>query len=402
MSSGPLQGVRVLAVEHYFSGPYGSQMLADAGAEVIKVEPPGVGDASRTAGSIEFDGVTVPVNFLRLNRNKKSVTINLKSERGRELFLELASHADVVWENLAPGAMDRLGIGAVELRRRDPQLIYASVTGFGQSPELRGPYWDRKAFDFVTQAMSGLMWLPSGGAYPQWLGFQLTDIYPGVLAAFGVLLALRQHERSGSGEQVDVAMYDSAVALNEKVVALYAITGRVPTGPGDLQMTNQLGIFEAADGYFVVGVVGDGSWPVLCRLIEREDLVDDERLVTRNGRTQHLEDVVRPAITGWSKSTARDVAIEELAALNIPAGPVQELDEVLACPQLAARHMLVGYEDPEWGTFTAVGNPVKLIEAGEPPLQRPPGLGEHTDEVLEQLLGLNRDQVDELRASGVV
>ena len=398
----PLTGVRILAVEHYFSGPYGSQMLADAGADVIKIEPPGVGDASRTAGAVEIGDQMVPVNFLRLNRNKRSVTIDLKSERGRAVFLDLVAQADVVWENLAPGTMDRLGIGAAELEHRNPQLVYASVTGFGQAPQLRGPLWDRKAFDFITQAMSGLMWLPSGGTAPQWLGFQLTDLYPGVLAAFGVLLALRQRETTGAGDQVDVAMYDSAVALNEKVVALYALTGRAPTGPGDLQMTNQLGIFAAANGYFVIGVVDDASWPSLCQLIDRADLIEDPRTTSRNGRTDHLDDVVRPAIARWSGGVSRDDAVKLLASLRIPVGAVQQVDEVLTCPQLEARNMLVRYEDTPWGSFTAIGNPVKLVRTGEPSLRPPPSLGEHTTEVLQELLNMTEADVDALRAAGVV
>lgn len=404
----PLSGIRVIALEHYFAGPFGSQFLADAGAEVIKIEPPGVGETSRVMGRIHHRGGDVPMNFLRLNRNKRSVELDIKTEAGKQVLWRLAEQSDVFWENLGPGTVNRLGFGPDEVLARLPRMVYASISGFGKSAELAGPYRDRPAFDFITQAMSGLMWLPSSGAKPEWLGFQLTDLYPGVLAAFGVVMALRRRDATGDGDHVDISMYDAAVNLNEKVAALYSLTGTTPSGPGDLQMTNQLGVFTAKDGYVAVGVVSDASWPQLCAIIGRPELAEDPRIGTANQRTAALGTVVRPAIAAWASDQPRDSIVENLAQIHVPVGPVQSMDEVLACPHLRARGMFTTYSTDELGEFglqedfVAVDNPIKMINALKRDHRPPPRLGVDTGAVLREIAGMTTAEIDHLAETGTI
>ena len=271
----PLKGIRVLAIEHFVAGPVGTMLLGDWGAEIIRIERPGTGDVWRNVNIAQSDGKQVPLSFLTRNRNKKCITLDMKSARGKALFLDLVKKSDVVWENMAPEVMTSLQLDYDVLLQANPAIVYVSISGFGHSDLFPSPYSKRPAFDFITQAMSGLMWLPSFGESPSWLGFALTDIVPGIMATSGMMLALRERDRTGKGQRVDISMYDVAALLNEKNLALQAAVGRTPRSQHDLQNTNQLGIFKASDGYVAIGVVSDAAWKALCVDIWKWRMITD-------------------------------------------------------------------------------------------------------------------------------
>lgn len=391
--SRPLEGIRVIAIEHFVAGPIGSMLLADWGAEVIRIERPNAGDPFRKMFQSGSDGKSIPVNFLIRNRNKKGVTLELKSDRGRELFLDLVRTADVVWENLAPDAMSKMNLGYAELRQANNRLIYASLSGFGHDDVLPGPYTERPAYDVVTQAMSGLMWLPSLGERPTWLGLPLTDLVPGIIAAAGVLLALRKRDQTGEGQRVDIALYDVAALLNERMVGLQAALGRTPS-------SEQLGVFKALDGYIAIGLIEAATWPLFFETIGQPKLAEDPALFSRKTRAGRVEAVVKPAISAWVGTRSRAEIVQKLLAIGIPAGPVQSVSEVLECPQLRVRQMFV-QTDTEYGPITSVGNPVKM-DAERYAASPPPRLGEHTDQILKELLGLPDEAIAKLRHDRVI
>ena len=260
----PLKGVRVLAVEHFLSGPYGTMLFGDWGAEIIRIERPGTGDAMRHTVQAREDGETIPLTWLIRNRNKKSITLELKTQKGKEIFLGLVKQADVVWENLAPGTMEKMGLGYEVLRKANNRIIYATVTGFGHKDVLPSPFSERPALDYIAQAMSGLMWAPSYGTKPMWLGISLTDQVPGVMAAMGVLLALYQRQQTGEGQRLDISMYDVGAMLAERPLGMQAGLGSTPSN--ESESTNQLGPFTAKDGWVAVGVVNNATWPAFCKM----------------------------------------------------------------------------------------------------------------------------------------
>jgi formyl-CoA transferase len=400
----PLDGLRVLAVEQVQAGPFGSMLLADLGAEVVKVERPGVGELARGINRFPMgpNGELVPFTILRLNRNKKSITLNLKDERGKEVFRELVGVADVVWENFAPGTMDELGIGWSHLKEINPALVYVSISGFGHLDIMPGPYWNRPAYDQVIQAMSGLMFLPGEPDDPPMsLGFPAADLVPAVFATAGVLAALYERQRTGRGRHVDIAMYDCMVAANERVMGLLGMLGQAPArGQGD--SSAQIGIFRASDGYVAIGIITQAAWPAFCRAIGREDLAADERVRTPEGRARHVDDVLRPALEAWARDTTREQATAALIAAGVPAGPVRRAEEVAACPQTAARQMLLDMEHPVAGKVRVAGSPFKMSDMDPVVARRPPELGEHTDEILAGWLGYSADRIAALRKLGAV
>lgn len=400
----PLEGLRILAVEQVQVGPLGSMLLADLGAEVVKVERPGVGELARAVNRFPLgpNGEPVPFTIVRLNRNKKSITLDLKHERGKAVFRELVAVADAVWENFAPGTMDALGLGWAHLREINPALIYVSISGFGHRDVLPGPYADRPAYDQVIQAMSGLMYMPGKpGDPPIPLGFPAADMVPAVFAVAGLLAALYERQRTGRGRHVDIAMYDCMLMANERALGLLGILGRAPArGQGDTSA--QLGVFAAGDGYVAIGIVTQAVWPAFCRALGREDLLADERVRTPEGRSRHVEEVLRPAIEGWARDRTREQVVEALLAAGVACGPVRRVEEVYACPQTAARQMLLEMEHPVAGTVRVAGNPLKMSDMEPVVARRPPELGEHTDEVLAGWLGYTGAEVAALRAAGVL
>jgi len=394
---GPLAGLKVIDLTHVMAGPTCTLMLADMGADVIKVEKTPQGDDSRHMIPPQIGEESAA--FLMMNRNKRGVVIDLKTAGGKKVLRRLVESADVLVENFAPGVMDRFGFAYDEVRAYNPELIYCSLSGFGRS----GPYRTRRGLDLIAQAMSGLMSITgeSSDRPPIKCGAPLSDITAGIIAAMGILAAYAHRLRTGEGQRVDIAMADSIAALAELPIFTYGATGHVTRREGSRNMA-PFGAFPAADGHVAIGVIGDAVWRRFCEAIERPDLRDDPELATGRGRAAHLEDRVRPALEGWLRDRPKAEAAAYLAERQVPAAPVLDAREVTESPHFRARQMVLEFDYPGAGTFRASGNPIKLGADPSPPVRRPPLLGEHTDAVLRDLAGLTDEEIAELRADGAI
>lgn len=398
----PLSGVRVTGLEQYIAGPYCTMLLADTGAEVIKIERPGGGDPRRQMPPFaEKDGRKKGAGFMGYNRNKKSLCLNLRDPKGQEVFRKLVASSDVVVENLRPGSMAKLGLGHREMRRMNPQLVWAIISGFGQLDGYRGPYSDRPAFDIVAEAMSGMMNLvgyddkpPSGTVYG------MADIVSGIIAAYGVLQALFMRQRTGRGQLVDSAMLDNLLSLNETMVTLYSVAGQeqkrgVPT------VFFPRGAYQTKDGYLAVHVPDNIIWKRFCEVMERSDLIDDERSATSPARAQN-HGFLDSIISEFMATMTRDEAVGKFNAHGVPVAPVYTAEDVFADPHIEARGMLMPIDDPEVGTYRFARTAPMLEENAELPRNPAPALGQHTREILEGLLDYSSSEVDALRDHGVV
>lgn len=399
----PLDGVRVLAVENFIAGPFASMWLADAGAEVVKVESREGGDFSRSTSPVKVteDGTVHGLSFLRSNRNKKSVTLDLKHPEGQRIFTELAAEADIVVENLRPGVMDRLGVGYDALRERNPRLIYVAISGFGHTDVKPSPYTDYPAFDIVGQALSGLMYRPERqGDRPTYLGFSLADLQGGILAVQGALLALYQRERTGLGKKVDISLYDASLIQNEISIAMYSAF-RAPTPPGVHAVTAPFGTYRASDGHIVIAVLGEHIWKRFCDVIGKPELPDDPRFADGVSRRKN-SDALNPHVDTWLGTRTRADAVKALRDGGVPASVVNDIADVFECPHVAARDMLMTLDDPVWGPVHVAGNPIKMSDVPEPEAGLPPRLGQHTDAVLSHWLRMDAEQLDALRTQAVI
>jgi CoA:oxalate CoA-transferase len=400
----PLSGIRVLGLEQYVAGPTCSMILADAGAEVIKIEPPGTGDPRRALPPFAKNeqGEKSSGGFMRFNRNKKSLTLDLKQEKGQEIFRALVKKTDVIVENFRPGTMERLGFPYAAIREINPAVIYASISGFGKWEPLRGPYWDRPGFDVVFQAMGGLMHnVGEKEGPPQFLGFTLVDLYTPMVTAYGILLALRMREKTGLGQYLDMAMYDCAAALNEGAVAIHSYTGEVP-GRDRPRIQAPLCAFQTKDGYVALMIPTEEMWARFCKAIGREDLTQHPQLSSGPLRAKNYDALLQPVLDGWMAQRTNDEAIHILLQHGVPVGPSQTARDLVKCPHLAAREMILDIEDPVGGKKKFVGSPVKLSEVPGIEHRRAPFLGEHSQEILEGLLGFSRDKIEQLRTEKVI
>ncbi len=400
-----LNEVRVLAVEGFLSGPNCSMILADAGAEVIKIESPGGGDPGRgippyaeDKGGEKYSGL-----LLRHNRNKKSVTLDLHKPEGRELFLRLAAASDVIVENLAPKTMDRLGLGWEVLQQANPRLIYCSISGFGRLDSYRGPYSDRGAFDPVLQAMGGFMALQQDTeGRPAHAGIPVSDIVPPIMGAFGVMLALYNRERTGRGDFVDISMYDTMVALSESPIMLYSITGQVQKAGGVNPFLGPVGPYKCADGFVAFILPTNDMWQRLCKAIGREDLIDHPKTKGHLERVKNFFDFIRPAIEDWMKDKTREQVVAILEEHKVPVGPVQATGDLFDCPQVEARQMLQDLVSPHGTRIKGADSPLRLGSQEKYPARFPPKLGQHTDQVLREVLGVDEPEIKKLRDGEVI
>ena len=397
----PLSGIRVIGLEQYMAGPYCTMLLADAGAEVIKIERPGRGDPRRAMPPFaEKDGNTKAAGFMGYNRNKKSLTLDLQKPAGQEVFRDLAATADVIVENLRPGAMKKIGLDYNSLAQMHPNLIWAQISGFGQLEGYRGPYSDRPAFDIVAEAMSGIMHqVGFADKPPSWTIYGMADVYTGMVTAYGVMQALFMRERTGKGQFVDSAMFDNMLSLNEAMVPLYSIAGQSPTR-GSPKNLFPRGAFECNDGYIALNVPDNIIWKRLCEAMGRQDLVDDDRCKGGVERATNAG-FIQPIIEAWLATLSRNEAVDTLNNAGVPTGPVNTAEDIFSDPHVKARGLLMDIDDPDVGIHAFARTPVFLSDAPELPNTAPPALGQHTHQVLKGL-GYSVEEIDELHEQQVI
>ncbi len=376
-----LEGIRVLDLSRVLAGPYCTMMLADFGADVIKIEAPKVGDDSRAYGP--FIGKE-SAYFMSLNRNKRSITLNLKSQAQCDLFRELVKHADVVVENYRPGTMEKFGLGYDELKKINPKLIYAACSGFGAT----GPYTDKPAYDIIVQAMGGIMSITGEeGGEPTRVGASVGDITAGMFTAFGVMTALFHRARTGEGQHVDVGMLDCQVAILENAISRYVTSGVVPGPLGNRHPSiTPFAAFTAKDGHIIVGAGNDRLWQRLCTLLGTPELIEDPRFITNGKRTENVKELMVILNKSFKTKTINEW-LGLLEEAGLPCAPINTIDKILADPQVNARNMIVELDHPIAGKLKVPGVPVKLSATPGAVECHAPLLGEHNSEVLKEVLG---------------
>lgn len=392
-----LPGLRVIDASQVMAGPYCAMLLADHGADVIKVEPPTAGDATRSAlGDIQAWGESAA--FLAVNRNKRSLTINLKDERGQDVFHALAQTADVLIESYRPGTAERLGIGYEALAAVNPRLVYASISGFGAS----GPSAKRGGYDIITQGASGIMSVTGEpGADPAKAGVPLTDIGAGTLCAFGILAALIARAQTGEGQLVDTSLFEAGLVYGAWEATELWSSGRLPGPLGSAhRLSAPYQAIRTGDGHITIGAFTDRLWQQAAQVFGHPEWIDDPRFATGQSRLRHRAELVE-LIEEVTLTEPGGVWLERLHAAGVPAGPVNNYEQAFADPQTVAREMVVEAEHPQAGTIRMVGIPLKLSETPGGIRRPPPMLGQHTDELLAEL-GYTGAQRASLRADGVV
>ena len=393
---GPLDGITVLDLSRVLSGPYCTMMLADMGARVIKLEQPGKGDDTRGWGPPFQNGESA--YFMSINRNKESLTLNLKHPDGRRTLEQLIERSDVLVENFRPGTLERMGLGYADLSDTHPALVYCSVSGFGHT----GPRRHQPGYDAVMQGEGGLMSITGSGDGPAYrLGVAIADIVSGMFAAHGIAMALLARHRSGRGQFVDVGMLDSVAALLTYQAGIYFATDTAPRRMGNRHPTIvPYETLEAADSELVVAVGNDHLWRRFCEVTGLTELTDDPRFATNQDRVQR-HDELRPLLVEQLRTRPAAAWIEALTAAGIPCGAVRDLAQVFADPQIIERAMVVALEHPIAGAIRALGVPAKLSDTPGSVRTPPPVLGQHTDGILKEL-GLSGDEIGQLRANGAV
>jgi crotonobetainyl-CoA:carnitine CoA-transferase CaiB-like acyl-CoA transferase len=392
----PLEGVKILELGQIIAGTYGSQVLSDLGAEVIKVEAP-EGDLGRNPSVAPYRGLSGL--FLTLNRNKQSIVINLKTEAGRSVFYDLVKICDVVVDNFRPGVLDRLRIDYATLNRINPRIIQCSVTGFGSA----GVYKNYPALDINIQAISGHMAITGEpGRPPVRVGIPLADLSGGIFSCKGILAALFDRERTGKGCRVELSMFDAMLHLLGYMGTMWLTNGDLPQPPGSAHdYTVPWQAFGTKDGYVVVATRQEVFWQKFCTVLERPDLADDPRFATNANRVQNRATLVPELERIFLTRTTADW-LERLRAAEVPAAPVNNLDRAFSEPAVAEREMIVEYDHPDVGKVRLPGNPIKM--SGMPgTISKPaPQLGQHTDAVLARLLGFSAERITSLRESGAI
>lgn len=387
-----LSGMKVLDFTRVYSGPYCTMLLADLGADVVKVESLN-GDDTRRFQPIK-DGVSGYYNYL--NRNKRSITLNLKSDAGRKAALELAAWADIVIENFSAGTADKLGIGYEDIKKVNPEIVYASLSGFGQY----GPYKDKLAFDAVAQAMGGLTALSGPPDRAIKVTPALSDALTGIHMAFAVMVAAYHKQATGKGQLVDVAMMDTVFSVLEGSVLINTLLGQNPKRLGNSsEIAVPYDIYPAKDGDVVVACANDATFNRMAVIMGREDMLTDERYYTNPMRTQHRQDV-DDAVSAWTKQHT----VKEIEALlnknRVPVAPIKTVADLIDDPHIAAREMLIEHEDPIVGKVKYPGNPIKLQDTPPTYTRRAPLLGEHNEEVLSSILQYTPDMIATLKENG--
>jgi formyl-CoA transferase len=399
-TAGPLAGVRILAIEQMQALPFATQLLARMGAEVVKVEHPVTGDSGRGAlpAVKDIDGRSVGATYLRNNLGKQSIAIDLKHPEGRELVKRLVPRFDVVGENFKPGTMDRMGLGYRHLAEIHPGLVYVSVSGFGNL--LPSPYGSWAAYAPIAEAMGGFYEYRREPSTPPAVSpaGALGDIGSSLFAAIGLLAALRERDRTGRGQHVDVAMFDAMVAMADIVPHFWSMGIR-----GKRRTPGIFDGFAAKDGYFVVQAVRDHQLAEFARTIGHEEWLSDPRFASRDGWRDEMETVVRPAVEAWAANRTKLEATQELAARGVAAGPCFTPEDLVVDPHVESHKMLLRIPRPDSDEpMLVVGNPIKMSGTEERPPERWPTLGQHTSAVLHAELGLPEEEISALRERGVI
>jgi len=391
----PLEGVKVLDLSHALAGPHCSTLLADFGADVYKLETPGSGDIARAWG------VPLPGGensyFVALHRNKRGLSLDLKSERGKALFLDLVGQVDVVLENFRVGALERLGLGYEVAAARDPGIIYCSISGFGQD----GPYRERAAMDLVVQGESGMISVTGEpGSSGARCGVSIADLTAGMYAAFGILLALRVKEQTGQGQLVDVSMLEGQMSLLNLMISAFMASGEVPRPMGTAYgALLPYQAFRTQTDDFTIAIGSQKLWKIFCPLIGRPDLTDDPRFKTNNERVVNRELLIDTLQQVFLTKTYAQWA-ELFEAAGIPFGAINTVDKLVDHPQVKARGAMVDIEHPRAGPYKLVGVPVRLTKTPGSIRSASPDLGEHTAATLQELLGLGDEEIRELLDTG--
>jgi crotonobetainyl-CoA:carnitine CoA-transferase CaiB-like acyl-CoA transferase len=394
--AGPLAGVRVIDLTRVLAGPFATQSLGDLGAEVWKIEPPGTGDETRhfppfLAGESHY--------FLGINRNKKSLVIDLQRPAGAEILRRLVAKADILVENYRPGVMDRLGLGYAALAEINPRLIYCAISGFG----LTGPLRDKPSFDIVTQALSGALSINGErGHMPVKLGIPLGDMVGGVFGPMAILAALHERTRTGRGRLIDISLHDGLIGMLGYFTQLAFLTGEDPPPMGSSHPNIvPYGSFPASDGSIIIAVLSESFWGKLCDALERPDLATEPRFATPTGRRDH-RDEVDAAIAEITRTRTVAEWEERLAKYDVPHAPVLGVTAALAHPQAVAREMVVEAEHPTIGPMRIAGRPIKFPGSPQRPSTAPPTMGQQTVEVLRDELGYGEAEIDALRRDGII
>ncbi|WP_372997449.1 CaiB/BaiF CoA transferase family protein [Lutispora sp.] len=383
----PLEHIKVLDFTRVLAGPYCTMILANMGAEIIKVERPGIGDDSREFGPF-INGQSV--YFISLNRGKKSIALDLKQPESIKIIKELVKEVDVVAENFRPGTMEKLGLGYEELKKINPRLIFATMSGFGQT----GPYSRRPAYDMIVQGMGGIMSITGQeGGEPVRVGTSIGDIIAGMFGAIGILAALADRDISGQGRMVDVAMLDGQLAILENAISRYTATGEAPKPLGARHPS--IAPFEAyktKDSYVIIACGNDRLWESFCKLVGREDLLEMDIFKTNPDRVANVEKL-KEYMTEITMERTTAEWDEYLNKNGIPCSPINTIDKLFADPQVLARNMLVEVEQPGAGKIKIAGNPIKLSGMEEElPSEPAPQIGEHTELILKKYLAPDDDK----------
>jgi len=398
---GALDGIRVVDLSHVLAAPTATMFLADLGAEVIHVEPPCGDDAREYGPFIKKPDKNQSGYFISLNRNKKSMVLNLKHEHGRKILCELIIKSDVLVENFRPTTMKKLGFGWEEIQKLNPRMIYASISGFGH--DAPADYAARPAYDMVAQAYSGMMSItgPPEGP-PCRAGSSIADIFAGHQAAIGILAALMHREKTGRGQFYDGSMLDGLFAVLESAVARYTIDGVIPGPLGSAHPSiTPFQAFKTRDAWIIVAIGNDNLWSKFCKILEREDLTDDPRFRSNPARTENintLAGIIQEEI--GKQTTAHWMDIFKKAEL--PYSPINNLKQICEDPIIRHRNMLVEVDQPTAGKVRIAGSPIHLSETPGKIYAHAPLLGEHTEEVLREILGYSRQEIDRLVAGGVL
>ncbi|MSQ88029.1 MAG: CoA transferase [Betaproteobacteria bacterium] len=406
--AGPLSHIRVLDLSRVLAGPWAAQNLADLGAEVIKIERPGVGDDTRGWGPPWMkDGSgkdsTESAYFLSVNRNKKSVTLDLSKPEGQAIARELAQKSQVLIENYKLGTLARYGLSYEELKKTNPGLIYCSVTGFGQD----GPYAPRPGYDFIFQGMGGLMSITGErdgqpGAGPQKVGIAITDVLTGMYASVAILAAITHRERTGQGQYIDAALLDTMVAFNANQIVSYFCSDKIPIRWGNAHpQVVPYEVFPTTDGHLILAIGNDGQFERFCQAAGAAALAQEVRFKTMSQRIIHRGELI-PLIAERMRTRSKREWIEILEAASVPCGPINNMQEVFEDPQVQHRKLRVDMPHPLGGVAPLVASPLRLSETPVEYRLAPPMLGQHNEEVLKDLLGKSADELVRLKAHGIV